>query len=178
MKFVVISFLLTTLSLFVSSFDARALYQEAPSVQDCSTVALDDVDPNSLTREERIAMLEGSLRQSIDEYSTCINEVSAEMAGGGNGGYEGGGAGSSAGDGAQASTGNTSESSESATSNSQSNSEHAIQVNSTPVNAGVIPPKDNDKIICKLLFQEINSTQDTAMLEGLKEQYRNYKCGA
>ena len=178
MKFVISFFLLTSVSLLVSSFGAQAFFQEAPSVQDCSTVALDDIDPNSLTREERIAMLEGSLRQSIDEYSTCINEVSAEMAGGGNGGYEGGGAGSSAGDGAQASTGNTSESSESATSNSQSNSEHAIQVNSTPVNAGVIPPKDNDKIICKLLFQEINSTQDTAMLQGLKEQYKNYKCGA
>jgi hypothetical protein len=42
---------------------------------------------------------------------------------------------------------------------------------------GIIAPKDNDKIICKLLFQEITKTQDADMLKGLKEQYQNYQCG-
>jgi hypothetical protein len=48
---------------------------------------------------------------------------------------------------------------------------------STSAPRGIIPPKDNDKIICKLLFQEINKTQDPDMIKGLTQQYSNYKCG-
>jgi len=153
-------------------------YQTPSSTEnayDCSNVALDDIDPNSLTREERIALLEGRLRESIDSYSTCITQVTDNMNGGGSGAYAGaqGDSGSSEASETSSQTGD----SEAAKSDSQSNSEHAISVNTTPVNRGVIPPKDNDKIICKLLFQEIKSTQDTAMLKGLKEQYSNYACG-
>lgn len=175
MRLTLYSFIFASILLMTASLvDAYQSQSNIDSSYDCSNVALDEIDPNSLTREERIALLDGRLRESIDSYSTCISQVSENMSGNGSGSYAGA-ENDSASSGA-GSSGQTSES-EAAMSDSQSNSEHAIQVNTTPVNKSVIPPKDNDKIICKLLFQEIKSTQDTAMLKGLTEQYSNYKCG-
>jgi len=151
---------------------------------ECTQVSLEDIDPALLTKEERIALLDGSLKDSIDNYSTCVSTVQQKMSAGGGGGAGGdGGAGSGEsaegqGEGAN-NEGPTGEGVETETLpvEQQNQPPQSSGKQITPAQRGVIPPKDNDKIICKLLFKEINTIDDPDMLRGLKEQYSNYKCG-
>lgn len=156
---------------------------------ECTQVAIEDIDPNLLTKEERIALLDGSLQDSIDQYSTCVSTVQQSMSGGGGGG-EGAGGGQESEEGADGS-GQANEAGENDTQGPQTDENQGAQPpsnsniseptqsdkNITPAQRGVIPPKDNDKIICKLLYNEIKSIDDPDMLKGLKEQYETYKCG-
>lgn len=184
---------------FMGSVNVLAFQQasspQLPQVQvvqptnayECTQVAIEDIDPNLLTKEERIALLDGSLQDSIDQYSTCVSTVQQSMSGGGGGTAGGSGDGD---EGAQ-SNGSANEEGENDAQAPQTNENQGAQPpsnsdtseptqavkNITPAQRGVIPPKDNDKIICKLLFNEINSIDDPDMLKGLKEQYETYKCG-
>ncbi len=188
------SFAMLLLSVIVFAFphnsDAawQAPQDTSPSAYECTQVTLDDIDTALLTKEERVALLEESLSKSIDSYSTCVSSVTQAMASAqeASGGAVGQGNATDAG--GMGDTRNNNESGNMALAN-QSQSEGAqsqqqIPVANMPPSAqstasirGIIAPKDNDKIICKLLFQEITKTQDPDMLKGLKEQYSNYKCG-
>jgi hypothetical protein len=196
-------FALLTLSLPSAAF-LQDSTGGASSAYECTQVALDGVDEALLTRQERIALLDESLSASIDNYSTCVGTVAQTMSGGGAGG--GSGDSGDSGDGGDAgnsgSSGTSASGSEQGASSSNSNAdESAIQgqglsgtgieqttppqpganssqgMGSTSAARGIIPPKNNDKIICKLLYQEITKTKDPDMLEGLRQQYSNYKCG-
>lgn len=149
------------------------------STYECTQVSLDDIDPALLTREERIALLDGSLSDSIDNYSTCVSAVQENMGGGtgagsGSGDSQGQDAGSSE-DSTKAPAGEGLASEAKPTDNKLS---EPTQPNKqiTPAQRHVIPPANNDKIICQLLYKEIKSVDDPDMLKGLKEQYTNYKC--
>jgi len=164
------------------------------SAYECTQVSLEDPDSALLTKKERIALLDNSLSESIDSYSSCVSIAAQDMSGGGSGQGSGGGGNSANGD-----KGNQNASGEDDSANLENaddgqNSKQQGQADtpeevplstqpssrgnsSTPATRGIIPPKDNDKIICKLLFQEITKTQDPDMLKGLKQQYSNYKCG-
>ena len=146
------------------------------SAYECTQVAIEDIDPALLTKQERIALLDGNLQDSINNYSTCVSAVQQSM---GNGEGIGGG-GDSEGQGA----GSASSSSQPLDNQGAPPQEVTPpidnaekQKNITPSAREVIAPKDNDKIICKLLFQEIQKVDDPDMLAGLKEQYSNYQCG-
>lgn len=171
-------------------FSASALQQTTTSAYECTQVALDDIDPALLTKEERIALLDKSLHDSINSYSTCVASAQQAASGGGNGKGKGkaGGAAGGGQQGQQASnTADPNNSQQQSTTTDQQVNDNSVQSSSqqsqqgprgsSPTNRGVIPPKDNDKVICKLLFQEIQKTTDAGMLEGLKQQYANYKCG-
>jgi hypothetical protein len=147
---------------------------------ECTQVSLADLDPALLTKQERIALLDGSLQDSIDNYSSCVSSVQQNMSGGGAGSGQGDGSeGADGTDESADSTATTDEGLETETPPTEqaitepTTSEKSI----TPAQRGVIAPKDNDKIICKLLFKEIQSIDDPDMLKGLKQQYNNYKCG-
>jgi hypothetical protein len=182
-------------AIFLTSSFSFAWQQEAQqsttSAYECTQVALDDVDSGLLTKQERIALLDNSLSESIDSYSSCVSSVTQNMSGGGSG------QGSEAldnGQGQLQSTnsqqlgdelemeggqpGNTSKEQDTLPEEMPETSPVPIKgTGSTSAPRGIIPPKDNDKIICKLLFQEINKTQDPDMIKGLTQQYSNYKCG-
>lgn len=167
-----------------ASAQASATQASQPTnAYECTQVAIEDIDPNLLTKEERIALLDGSLQDSIDQYSTCVSTVQQNMSGGGAAGG-GGGEGSQGDDeGKMASEGDSDspQAQEMDEENTAANSEVTEPMppakSISPAQRGVIPPKDNDKIICKLLFNEIKSINDPDMLKGLKEQYETYKCG-
>ncbi|MGB3727232.1 MAG: hypothetical protein WA981_15890 [Glaciecola sp.] len=162
----------------VYSLTANAVQVNEGSIEpyDCTNVALDDIDKSLLTREERIALLDNSLQESIDSYSTCVASATQNNAGGGN---NGGGTRGDA-DGAT-SIGEGAANNNGVSENETPEAAPAPKIetptnNRPPTQREVVPPKDNDKIICKLLFQEIESTTDPDMLKGLTEQYANYKC--
>ena len=170
---------------FANTEQLSATNNAMSSAYECTQVGLDQIDPALLTKEERIALLDNNLNKSIDNFSTCVSSAQASMAGGGNGQGLGGDEGFVTGEGAQSDSNEPMPQSEdvgdeSTDVNQEINSQIPTkggESGSTPTTRGIIPPKDNDKIICKLLFQEIKKTTDTAMIEGLKEQYSNYKCG-
>ena len=137
----------------------------------CTNVAIEDLDPNLLTKEERIALLDQSLSDSIDSYSVCVNHVAENMSGGGSGDASGG-----VGQGNSNSKGAPEQGSPQTEATEQAQIKQSSAPNNTPVNRGVIPPKDNDKTICKLLYQEIVKATDSNMLKGLQKQYSDYKC--
>lgn len=165
--------------------------QSVTSAYECTQVALEDIDSGLLTKQERIALLDNSLSESIDSYSSCVSSAAQNMSGGGSG------QGSEALDNGQGGSQNANNQQmddalemeggqQSEAPQEQSNipeempetSQVPIKgTGSTSVPRGIIPPKDNDKIICKLLFQEIQKTQNPDMIKGLTQQYSNYKCG-
>lgn len=179
----------------VSSSLSFAWQQEAQqsvtSAYECTQVAIEDIDSGLLTKQERIALLDNSLSESIDSYSSCVSTATQSMSGGGSGQDSGAlGSGES---GAQ-SANNQQIADELEMEGGQQSEplpdpsdlpEAMPETSQVPIKGtgstsaprGIIPPKDNDKIICKLLFQEITKAQDPAMIKGLTQQYSNYKCG-
>ncbi|WP_395339706.1 hypothetical protein PN836_015145 [Ningiella sp. W23] len=175
-------------------------YAQSPSVStngtayECTQVSLDEIDEALLTREERLALLDQSLSDSIDSYSTCVSAVQSDMAGGGSGSGSkgaGGDAGSASNAGTSGTESGSSTSNESLT-NPESESQDATQssrsqsgsvavsTNSSStsrVQRGVVAPKDNDSIICKLLYDEISNAQGEQKA-GLEKQYKEYQCGS
>lgn len=183
------------ITLFVSSSFSFAWQQVAQqsntSAYECTQVALEDIDSGLLTKQERIALLDNSLSESIDSYSSCVSSAAQNMSGGGSG--QGSEALDNVQDGSQSANkqqigdelemegGQQSKASQEQSS-TQEKMPETTQIpikgtGSTSAPRGIIPPKDNDKIICKLLFQEIQKTQNPDMIKGLTQQYSNYKCG-
>lgn len=152
---------------------------------DCTQVGIDEIDPALLTKEERIALLDKNLDKSMDSFSHCVSVAQSQMTGGGSGGGKGDigingsdqwGNGTSVDAPSQNSDEKLAER-EITIENQQDMTKVTDVKGTTPTVRGVIPPKNNDKVICKLLYQEIVKTTDPKMLGGLKQQYANYKCG-
>ena len=169
--------------------------QDVSSAYDCTQVTLQDIDESLLTKEEKLALLDDALSDSIDAYSTCVSTVQTDMAsasgqtaGGGGGvgdGAENGSANSAGtqteqGDARnqQASASNENDTQEFESGGMQAGSEPVAESTSTTteVQRGIVTPKDNDSIICKLLFAEIEKAQGSAK-SGLEKQYKEYQCG-
>lgn len=204
--------LVVLLVLSLSQAFAQSLDDREVSAYECTQVSLDDIDESLLTREEKIARLDGALSDSINSYMSCVSSVQAEMSGGG-GGANGNGGGNSSTDGdgsanndsaANGATNGTAndgatndgqnalneqggQGNQNVSTDTSSTSQGAPQAGSMPAPASgntgntakreVIAPRDNDSIICKLLYAEIqNADADTA--SGLEKQYRDYKCGS
>ena len=168
-----------------SSLQSNASVQQV-SVYDCTGVKLDEVDPQSLTRAEQIALLDGALLDSVDRYASCINQVQADMA------SSGGGSGSgNAANGVETLSANQSEQQNDA-GDGLSDETQEIELSETVTESqetsekrsgtdlsklGVVKPKDNDAIICKILYDAIIGEQDDTTRKGLEAQYQDYECG-
>jgi hypothetical protein len=157
------------------------------SAYECTQVALDDVNQALLTKEERIALLDDSLHVSIDSYSTCVSAAAKNMSGGAadQGDSDAGSGQTALAESGGDAAGSLPEKADAAGTNGndeiplmQNRIGASISGKSSPTSVrGIIAPKDNDRIICKLLYQEITKTQDPDMLKGLRQQYNNYACG-
>jgi hypothetical protein len=179
---------LMALGLFITSASWLSFAQQTntstkvSSSYECTQVSLDDIDTELLTKEERLALMDASLSQSIDSYSSCVNTVQTAMTGGGGGGGGAAGQGSSGEGPSQSGSAQTPDSENAQSEPAQSVNMGSEVVNQqsnsqTPVNREVVAPKDNDSIICKLLFDEIQKSSGTART-GLEKQYKDYMCGS
>ncbi|MFT6896293.1 MAG: hypothetical protein ACJA13_000694 [Paraglaciecola sp.] len=157
--------------------DQTPRINKAGTAYDCTQVSLDAIGDELLTTDERIGLLDKSLTRSIDNYSACIDNVQQQIS-----------SKSSSlglGDGVEGAKENAPEELVSATeqilntntSKPEENVFENIQTKTAHPPRRIIPPTDNDQIICKILFEEIAKTTDANMLKGLKKQYENYKCG-
>ncbi|MEM0910555.1 MAG: hypothetical protein AAGJ37_06240 [Pseudomonadota bacterium] len=170
-----------------------ALAQNSPegsqqNAYECTQLSIEKVDESLLTKAERLALMDQNLRTSMDQYDQCVSAVQQQQAGGG-GGSGGGGRGGGNGDGgnsegtgegqssSQTQSQQNSTEQDSATSQQASTSQQTARSTST-TNAprGVVKPKDNDSIICQLLWEEIQSAPPDK-IDGFKKQYEDYKCG-
>jgi hypothetical protein len=135
---------------------------------DCTTLSIEDVDKTKLTKQELLALEEQSLFASVEGYSACMGQAQAEAAN-----AVGAGARQGASEpGGEASSANSEEgkalSSESETQKSSPSGGAENQV---------IAPKDNDSIVCKILYEEIGNETDDLKKAGLRKQYKDYSCG-
>lgn len=173
----------------ITSAFAMQQNSEFPTTShECTQVTLDDIDESLLTKEEKIARLDVSLSDSIDSYTTCVNTVQKQMAGGGSGSNSGGGSAGeqgaeSASGGVQSAAGGEQSQEKTQTGQQQSTGSQAgssaveqSQNSTTNVKRGVVAPKDNDSIICTLLYEEIQKANADSLV-GLEKQYQDYKCG-
>jgi hypothetical protein len=166
--------LATTLS---TSSTADSRINKAGSSYDCTQVSLGAVDDELLTADERIGLLDKSLARSIDSYSACIDNVQQQISNKSSS--------SGLGDGIQGTKENAPEQL-AATTEQPLNTHNSkpiermfenTHIQTTSPLRSIIPPADNDQVICNILFEEIAKTTDVEMLKGLKKQYTNYKCG-
>ncbi|MFC4701129.1 hypothetical protein ACFO4O_13225 [Glaciecola siphonariae] len=172
----------------------RAKAQLAPSnsefpvaSHECTQVSIGEIDELLLTREEKIARMDASLSESIDSYATCVDTVVQQMSGGGSGAgsaqstasgdSSGVGTGADANGQEQAATGTTNAVNEGQRAQSQAGSSPANQPSSASsrIKRQVVAPKDNDSIICTLLYEEILKAEASS-LDGLEKQYADYGC--
>lgn len=156
---------------------------------ECTQLSIDKVDESLLTKAERLALMDRNLQVSMDQYEQCVSNVQQQMAGASGGSGQGGQGtqGENAGEGSNDSNANNSEASaaqdqdnnaEQTTSSQQtSTSQQSLQNTSTTNRPrGVVKPKDNDSIICQLLWQEIQDAPPEKV-DGFTKQYKDYKCG-
>lgn len=143
---------------------------------ECTQVKIDEVDPTLLTRAERVKRMEMNLHESIDGYATCMTSVQKSMAAGGQG--QGGGEGNGKTDADVSSETDASQSSEATANNSSTQDSEITSTKAQTIKQprGLIKPKDNDAIICRLLWDEIQKASADKRT-GFEKQYAEYKCG-
>lgn len=166
---------LASLSRYSMAQEQLPVINKVGSAYDCTQVSLGAISEELLTADERIKLLDRSLTKSIDNYSTCIDNVQQQISNKSSG----------LGDSEQGTKGNAIEllaaTTQQTVNTNKSKPQEMIfentQTQTTRAIRSIFPPKDNDKVICQILFEEIAKTTEMSMLEGLKKQYANYKCG-
>lgn len=160
---------------------------------DCTDVRLEKNDPSLLTKEEQLALLDVALMDSIDRFASCINQAQRQLNGsGGNGG-----ANNDNGNGQGSSGKSELQTSDSTQAQDAKNEADKVDTDETESLQEIAPdsqtidkrieqnkrinapakPRDNDAIICQILYDAIINEQDPITLKGLQIQYADYKCG-
>ncbi len=173
----------------LSLFFAVSLFAEQPPqgslgvAYDCTGVEIAEVDPAMLTKAEQIKLMENALLDSVNRYSTCLEKVQKDMT-------------QSQSQGANLRGDNAQNSQESDANANLQNASSTEQNSQTPLStmddqvttekeknkAGggreqqIVKPKDNDSIICTMLYEEIQKETNEATREALVQQYKDYNC--
>ena len=153
-------------SFFGVSLDVHAQYQ------DCSVITFDDVNTDTMTRQERIAAMDSLLFDALNQSEKCMSEAaqsSAEKVAGAAGGAGAGG-------------GNQSASGSASSAQNSAQSEHSDTSSVTSAN----PPSDASKqseggeasagssAVCDAVKEGLEAATTDAEVthfEGLKQQY-------
>ncbi|MEM0516539.1 hypothetical protein WCN91_14130 [Pseudoalteromonas sp. YIC-827] len=148
---------------------------------DCTAVEIDEIDPATLTKQERIKLMENALLDSVNKYSTCLDKVQQQMAS-----EQGQGSSSAQG---QAQQGAQAESESQGTLAEQMNEDLPLSTQDQgsteeqeKMKSGggraqqIVKPKDNDSIICTMLYEEISKETNEATKQALIKQYEDYNC--
>ncbi|MBS3799278.1 hypothetical protein [Pseudoalteromonas sp. BDTF-M6] len=174
MPVVFLFFLLVCLPVAASQAPTQTAY-------DCSAVEIDEIDPATLTKQERIKLMENALLDSVNKYSTCLDKVQQQMA------SEQGQASASAQ--GQEQQDMQAQAQSQGTSTKQitqdlplSTQDPAATKEQEKMKSGggraqqVVKPKDNDSIICTMLYEEISKETNEATKKALIKQYEDYNC--
>ncbi|WP_105190316.1 hypothetical protein [Pseudoalteromonas sp. T1lg48] len=172
MRVVILFLLLACLPLAASQAPTQTAY-------DCSAVEIDEIDPATLTKQERIKLMENALLDSVNKYSTCLDKVQQQMAS----------------EQAQASVTAQGQTQQDAQAHSQGTSAEQVTQDlplstqdpaptkeQEKMKSGggraqqVVKPKDNDSIICTMLYEEITKETNEATKQALIKQYEDYNC--
>ncbi len=182
--------LFVLLSVLFSAGGCLAQNQAADGVassDDCDKNAVNYYDASSLTRQERIELMDRALTNSLNKYERCQNAQlqpsSASSDNGADGGIEGGdGASSSASaemsgtDSAAAESENKSQLDENvdveAGQNEEAKTKPALGSGKIPDD---IPPADNDSVLEEQIRQAAINETDPAIKAKLWNEYRKYK---
>jgi hypothetical protein len=147
---------------------------------DCTDTAIQDHDSTLLTREEKIVLMEQSLFASVNQHDSCMEAMQAqaanEMASGGGAG--GGASGGSDGEGMDGDAFESEASDAAEPMESETETEDMTEIAGTSgAEDEIIPPKDNDQIVCSIIYEEMTNEQDSAKKAGLQKEYQKYSCG-
>ncbi len=150
---------------------------------DCTGVEIAEVDPAMLTKAEQIKLMENALLDSVNRYSTCLDKVQKGMTQSQSQGA------SSGGDNAQNAQQSDANANQQTASSTEQNSQTPLSTMDEQVTtdteknkAGggreqqIVKPKDNDSIICTMLYEEIQKETNETTREALVQQYKDYKC--
>lgn len=145
---------------------------------DCTDTAIQDHDTTLLTREEQIILMEQSLFASVNQHDSCMEAMQAqaanEMASGGGGGASGG----SEGEGMDGDAFDSEASEAAEPMESETTTEDMTEIaGASGAEDEIIPPKDNDQIVCSIIFEEMTNEKDSAKKTGLQKEYQKYSCG-
>ncbi|WP_157795512.1 hypothetical protein [Pseudoalteromonas ruthenica] len=141
---------------------------------DCTAVEIEEVDPATLTKEERISLMENALLDSVNRYSTCMDQVQQSMAAQQ--------AGEGTGHNNTQATQQTQKQAQGQNEMLQQQAQNNTEVDDKERKAGpgreqqVVAPKDNDSIICTMLYEEIQKETNEATRSALLQQYEDYRC--
>ena len=184
---------------------AQSMESDLATATDCAEILLQGLEDASLTREERVALLDRALLQSLNNFDPC-QAGAGSAAGGGAAGGGGGGGGGGAGGGVQGTEGSAGES----TAESVAESAPASDIQgdqsdpqppqdapasgaeettvagkidpNAPASVGAngkppadIPPAENDDIIAKQFRQAAEEETDPVAKAKLWNEYRRYK---
>lgn len=151
---------------------------------DCTGVEMAEIDPATLTKAERILLMENALLESVNRYSTCLDKVQSDMSQSQSSGSAGGGDGDINGQ-EQSQLEKSEQRVSSAEQNLELTNSTMDQQTTTErekMHSGggkeqqVVAPKDNDSIICTMLYEEIQKETNDATREALVQQYKDYQC--
>jgi len=142
------------------------------SAYDCTSVRIDHIDKNKLTREERIALMDQALFASVEGYSTCMEKAQSAAtesigSGGGQDDAESGGETESE----DQESGYTAEDAALAT---ESSRQEDFSTNGAEDQD--VAPKDNDRALCKILYNEISNESNSKKKADLRQAYADYNC--
>jgi len=145
---------------------------------DCTDTAIQDHDTTLLTREEQIILMEQSLFASVNQHDSCMEAMQAqaanEMASGGGGGTSGG----SEGEGMDGDAFDSEASEAAEPMESETTTEDMTEIaGASGAKDEIIPPRDNDQIVCSIIYEEMTNEQDSAKKAGLQKEYQKYSCG-
>lgn len=155
----------------------------AGSLTECVVVGIEDVDPELLTIEERVAAEEAALFASIEERKICISS-----AGGGGGGGAGGGAG--AGSGGEGLAQSQASGEDGLNASNDVNGSVPVQENSQQANVATtstggqglgakrqdLEGANNTKIICDNLANQMANGADDSKKERIIKMRSLYQC--
>lgn len=165
-------------------------YSQDISVRNCANIKLGSAT-KTLSKEERLRLLDSTLIDSIDAYSHCVSgsqEQSAQHGSGAGGAATGSGSGQIEASGIESASSESNSESENQLeselldgANSQSESHAQRPTVNSKTGSGaqnqIVAPKDNDLIVCQILWEEISQETSEITKVELTKQYRDYQCG-
>jgi len=188
-QWTVVIFLKFTIFVFFLIYSNISPSQDK-NVRNCANVKLDS-DNKKLSKQERLKLLNSTFIDSIDAYSRCISASQKQSA------QQGSGAGGTAREAGSGQVESSSQENANSEASSESENQALIEQTLTPINQNtnqtqmsssnkklnkgaknkLVAPKDNDLIVCQIIWDEINQETNEQTKTELTKQYRDYQCG-
>jgi len=163
------------------------------TTDDCTKISVNFKDAPNLTHQEKTALMDKALQDSLNRYERCQNAHSSAASAGGAGGGGGANGGNSGNKQRGSSTASASMSGTNTADKKKPSASGRTGVSDAPVNKGAhertksvhalnngkipddIPPADNDSVLEEQIRQAAINETDPVIREKLWNEYRKYK---